>query len=204
MTATEQLFTRAVAAIDDANRQDPNLESFDGKDVPKALLYSERMTHWLATLAPEASEVLRLAARAQHIRRWMIPRTDHPQGKAGYYAWRIALYDFHARQTAKILSEVGYNADTIDAVSALLRKEQLKQKPDMQLLEDVICLVFLESYFSEFAKQHDDEKLIAIIRKTWHKMSPQGHAAASTLVLGQKDQALIAKALAEPSPDDRA
>jgi hypothetical protein len=195
MSSNDDRFKHAIAAIDDANREDPNRETFEGTQYAKELLYSERMSHWLDRVEPGASDALKLAARAQHIRRWTSPRSDYPQGKRGYYQWRTSLYRFHADEAEKILVEVGYGAETIDRVKSLLRKEKIKQDPEMQLLEDVICLVFLQSYFSDFARQHDEAKMITIIRKTWRKMSDRGHEVALQLELSDGDKALIEKAL---------
>ncbi|MBR9998556.1 MAG: DUF4202 family protein, partial [Cyclobacteriaceae bacterium] len=52
---------------------------------------------------------------------------------------------------------------------------------ESQLLEDVVCLVFLENYFNEFAHLHEEDKLIRIIRKIWEKMSEKGHLEAFEL-----------------------
>ena len=191
-------FETAIARFDAANAEDPNLEEVDGAACPKELLYAQRMTAWLDKLAPSASEALRLAARAQHIRRWAIPRRDYPMTRTGYLKWRTTLYRFHADTAGNILREVGYDADTIAAVQSLLRKERLKRNPDMQCLEDVACLVFLESYFTDFAPQYDEQKVLDILRKTWKKMSEQGRAAARHLALPEAAQALVKKALATP------
>lgn len=180
-------YSLALEKIDAANSLDP---------LEKELLYSRRMTEWLNRLEPEASESLRLAARAQHIMRWKIPRSDYPMDRAGYHRWRTRLYDFHADAAAKILREAGYDDATIARVRSLIRKERIKSDPEMQTLEDVICLVFLENYFHEFAQDHDEQKLITILQRTWKKMSERGHAAALGLPMKAGDRAIIEKALA--------
>ncbi len=190
-------FQQAIARFDAANAEDPNLESWQGMEHPKELLYALRMTGWLERFAPDASEALRLAVRAQHIRRWSIPRSDYAEGKAGYKEWRSTLARFHAGSAGSILAEVGYDAATIRRVQGLIRKEQLKRDAEAQCLEDVACLVFLESYFADFAQKHDEAKLIDILQKTWKKMSPAGHAAALGLALPAAARELVEKALAE-------
>ncbi|MFQ5598794.1 MAG: DUF4202 domain-containing protein [Nitrospiria bacterium] len=192
-----QQFKDTIARIDAVNSQDPNQAFFDGKAVPKEILYAERMTKWLAHLSPEASEAIQLAARSQHIARWKIPRSDYPMDRKGYHRWRTTLNRFHADTAADILRDVGYDKDTIARVSNLLLKKGLKSNPEMQILEDVICLVFLESYFADFSKKHDEAKLIPIVRKTWKKMTPRGHEAALGLDLSPEAKALIEKALHE-------
>ena len=188
-------FKDALRLIDEANSQDPNTESFEGENYPKELLYSMRMTKWLETLEPHASEALRLAVRSQHIRRWEIPRSDYPLGRKGYHQWRTRLYDYHGEKAAEILEKVGYEAETIARVRKMLKKQGLKSNPETQTLEDVVCLVFLESYFWDFSRLHDEEKIIAILRKTWVKMSPRGREAARELSLNAGAEALLSKAL---------
>ena len=195
MTAASTRFETAIARFDAVNAEDPNSEEVNGVTYPKELLYAQRMTAWLGRLAPDASEALRLAARAQHIRRWVIPRRDYPMTRTGYLRWRTTLYRFHADTAGDILREAGYDDATVAAVQSLLRKERLKRNPDMQCLEDVACLVFLESYFANFAPQYDEQKVLDILRKTWKKMSPRGQAAARHLTLPPAAGALLEKAL---------
>ncbi len=192
-----ELFRDAIERFDRANSEDPNKEVHESEEHPRELLYARRMTKWLERLEPDASESLRLAARCQHICRWTIPRSEFPMDRRGYHQWRTTLARFHAEKAGEILREVGYDEELITRVQSLLRKEQLKKNPDTQTLEDVICLVFLENYFSDFAKKHEEEKLITIVRKTWKKMSPRGHEAALQLELNSADRALVEKALAE-------
>jgi hypothetical protein len=190
-------FEAAITQFDKANAEDPHTEIVGGAAHPKELLYAQRMTAWLDKLAPDASEALRLAARSQHIRRWELPRADFPMDRTGYLRWRTTLYRFHADTAGQILRDVGYGDATIERVQTLLRKERLKRDPDVQCLEDVICLVFLESYLLDFAVQQDREKLINILRRTWKKMSPRGHAAALALDLSPEARELVEDALAE-------
>lgn len=191
MNPPSTLFHLAIDQIDAANRSDPNVEIVDGVGHPAALLYSQRMSAWLDRLAPDAPEPLRLAVRAQHIRRWESPRENYPMDRAGYHRWRTDLGKFHAQVTGKILEDIGYDAVAISRAQSLLRKERLKADPDAQMLEDVICLVFLENYFAPFSEKHDEEKLIGILRRTWAKMSDRGHAAALQLNLPAEKRRLV-------------
>ncbi len=188
-------FARAIAAFDAANAEDPHTITEGGERAPKELVYARQMTAWLDRLAPEAAEALKLAARCQHIHRWTIPRDDYPKDRTGYLRWRTDLKNFHADLAAEILADLGYDKATIARVKALLRKHRLKQDSEAQLLEDVVCLVFLENYFLDFSRQHDDAKVINIVRKTWDKMSPAGHEAALALDLPPEAQKLVAAAL---------
>lgn len=198
MSQPADRFSRAMAGIDAFNSRDPNRFDVAGKSVAKELYYGQRMSHWLIVLAPDASEALRLAVRAQHIGRWTSPRAGFPAGKQGYYRWRRALADFHAKTAGEILAEAGYDAATIARVGQLLRKQNLKTDEEAQLLEDAACLVFLENFFTEFSRRHEDAKVIDILRKTWAKMSAKGHAAALTLAGSLPDdrRRLIEAALA--------
>ena len=189
-------FQAAIDAIDDANRDDPNRETLDGEALPKEIAYARRMTRWLERLAPDASELLRLAVRAQHIRRWSIARDAYPMDRKGYLRWRTDLARFHAETVAGILRARGYDADEVARVQALVQKKKFRSDPEAQTLEDAACLVFLESYFSDFATKHDDAKLANILRKSWAKMSAPAQQAALALDLPPETRRLVERALA--------
>ncbi len=189
-------YQEAIARFDAANAEDPTMEAVDGEPVPKELIYGRRMSERLEAFAPDAPESVKLAVRAQHIRRWEVPRQSYPEGRAGYLKWRTDLYKRHGDIAGEIMQDVGYDDDTIARVKTLLRKRGLKTDPDVQLLEDVICLVFLEHYFHDFAKQHEEQKLIPIVQKTWNKMTARAHEAAMQLDYAPEDLALIRRALA--------
>jgi hypothetical protein len=183
-------FDDAIAAIDAANAADPNHEHFDGRDWPKELLYGQRMSAWLDRLAPHASETLKLAARAQHIERWHIPRKDYDEGKKGYHLWRTMLYRYHAERAGEILKRAGYDEEAVARVATLLQKKHLRSDPEAQTLEDAACLVFLENHFAEFSTRYEPDKIVDIVRKTWAKMSPTGHEAALALAGSLPPEAL--------------
>lgn len=189
-------FEKAIAAIDQKNAEDPHIEIYDGKEYPKELLYSQRMSEKLLEFQPDASDELQIAARAQHICRWKTPRSDYPMDRPGYLRWREDLKKFHADLTADILREVGYDEEFIKRVSFLIRKKLIKKDEESQTMEDVVCLVFLQFYFDDFAAKHDDEKVVDIVQKTWAKMSPKGHNAALKLPLSKESLRLIKEALA--------
>lgn len=157
---------------------------------------AERLSRWVARLAPDAPEALELAARCQHLRRWEIPRSSYPEGRIGYLEWRKELSQFHAARAGEILREVGYDAETIERVALINQKRALKLDPDVQTMEDALCLAFLEHEIDEFAAKHSEEKLIDILQKTWRKMSDRGHAEALALPLSPGVQALVGRALA--------
>jgi hypothetical protein len=188
-------FDDAIRRFDEANAEDPNSEIVSGQPLPKELVYGQRMSARLAVFAPDAPETVKLAARAQHIRRWEVPRDTYPEGRAGYLKWRTDLYKRHAEIAGEIMGDVGYDAEPIDRVQTLLRKRGLKTDPDVQLMEDIICLVFLEHYFHDFARKHDEEKLIPIVQKTWNKMTEQAHEVALQLDYAPDDLAVIQKAV---------
>ena len=170
----------AIALIDAANAADPNLVMTEGIAIAKELLYAQRMSAMLQRFAPEADEAIRLAVRAQHIERWKIPRSNYLQNRAGYHEWRTTLYGFHATRAGELIRNAGYDEDVIARVAAMLGKKSLSD-PATQMMEDVVGLVFLESYMADFAAQHpeyDEAKWLGIISKTWRKMSPRGHAFA--------------------------
>jgi len=199
VTRQDVRVSEAFRQFDQANADDPNIETVDGTEHPKELLYAQRMTATLEEFAPEASDEVRLAVRCQHIRRWTIPRETYPEGREGYRRWRSDLARFHADTAASILGGIGYDQESIARVSLLLRKERLKSDPEVQLLEDVACLVFLTHYLSAFVEKHESTKVIDILRKTWRKMSDKGHTAALQLNWDTKTRPLVEAALSSSS-----
>lgn len=195
MISDQRRFQQAIQKFDNENSQDPNKETLKGEEHPKELLYARRMSGWLNKLAPNSSEALQLAARSQHICRWIIPRDQYAMDRKGYLMWRTDLRKFHAQKAGEILKDCGYDEKTIGQVQSLILKEKVKVDPESQLLEDVVCLVFLESYFGEFSHKHDEEKVISIIRKTWKKMSDNGHEEALKLDLPPDARLVVKKAL---------
>jgi hypothetical protein len=203
MIENQQRFQAAIERFDAANAEDPSVEIHEGKPYPKELLYARRMSSALDRLELNAPEAVRLAVRAQHICRWKIPRGDFPKGRDGYRKWRTELARFHAATAARILRETGYDAPTIQRVGSLLQKQRLKADPDTQLLEDAVCLVFLEYYAAGFIREHDEPKLLNIFRRTWSKMSPRGQQAALQLELPPPVRVIVEKALEQGKPPAR-
>ena len=198
MTVPDDRLARAVAAIDAANADDPNTvvapAEEQGVTRPKELAHAELMTAWVSRLRPDASEALLLAARAHHIRRWVVPRASYPEGRAGYLRWRRDLHERHATDVGVILDEAGYDATMIARVQDIVRKRNLARDPEVQVLEDALCLVFIETQFGELAAKLDRPKMVDVVRKTLKKMSAQGQAMALSLELPPDDRALIEEA----------
>ena len=197
---------KVLTAIDEINRQDTNVTIVNNTEHPKELLYGQRMTACLMQHWPQASELLQIAVRAQHIKRWHLKRTEFAQGKAGYYQWRIALGKFHAELTANLMREQGYNDEQAKQTASIICKENLKDKAssqlnkDSQTLEDVACLVSLKHYFDAFAdnylKQDNEAKIIRIVQLTWKKMSEEAHNIALQMSMPSHLADLVNKALA--------
>jgi len=175
---TQALYQSAIAAFDQANAEDPNKVTASGKEYPKELLYAQRMTEMQERFAPDASEAVKLACRAQHIQRWKSPRSDYPMDKKGYMLWRTNLYKFHAETAGALMKSVGYDDEMIACVKIIIGKKDLKTNSETQMMEDVVDLVFIEHYMLHFALQkpdYDEAKWIMIIKKTWDKMSESAH-----------------------------
>jgi hypothetical protein len=194
MTGDER-FQSAIALIDAANAEDPTTIAVGEVVGPKELVHSEMLTRWMRELTPEPSEALLLAARGQHIRRWQHPRSSYPEGRGGYLRWRTGLYVFHAEQTAMLLREAGYDDASIARVSSIIRKQGLGHHPEVQAIEDGLCLVFLETQLAELAGKTDRAKMLDILRKTWRKMSPAAHQHALALTFAPEEHTLIREAL---------
>lgn len=188
-------FETAIALIDKKNAEDPNTYQVAGFEYAKELLYSQRMTRKLLQFEPNASKALQIAARAQHICRWEIARNEFPMDRVGYLKWRETLKKMHATTTGEILQQVGFDNEFVDRVKKIILKKLIKKNEESQALEDVICLVFLDYYFDEFAAKHSDEKIIDILKKTWVKMSEKGHQAALKLPFSDKSLALVKQAI---------
>lgn len=188
-------FLEAIRRIDVENAADPRRITTERGSMPYELLYSQHLTRWVSRLAPQASEALALAARGQHIARWMIPREKYAQGLRGYLEWRETLKAFHAEKMAVILRDCGYGPDLIGEVRLLVTKERLPEDdPETQALEDALCLVFLELQLGEVMARHPRAKVLDILGKTLAKMSGEGRTRALALNLPAEAVAMVREA----------
>ena len=188
-------FREAVRRFDELNAADPNREIVDGSPQPRELIHAQRLSDWVITLAPDASEVLRLAARSQHLCRWEIPRASCEMTRAGYHQWRTRLKKFHAEKSAGVLRAVGYPEEIVTRVQDLNLKKNFPADPESRVLEDALCLVFLQFQFADLARKTDAEKVINALRKSWQKMTPLGHDHALKLYYGARERELLERAL---------
>ena len=193
-------FARAVAAFTAVSAGDPAREIDEGEARPRELVQSERLVRWVQRLAPDACEALRLAAHCQHIGRFQLPRASYPDGRSGYLRWRSELARRHAETAHEILSSLGYDEATLEHVRRIVLKQNLSRDADVQLMEDALCLSFLEHELSEFAARHEDPKVVSILRKTWRKMSPRARDLALTLPLDGRSGKLVGLALDPTAP----
>jgi len=186
----------AFAGFDEYNKRDPKVITTEGEGtVPEEYFFALQLYNWVKKLEPQASEALLLASRCQHIGRWESPRESYPEGKAGYLNWRSNLAKYHAYVAAGIMGEAGYNEPEIEEVQRILLKKQLKTDPEVQVMENALCLVFLEFQFEDFSEKHDEAKIIRILQKTWGKMTGPGREAALSLNYSEKAMSLLKKAL---------
>lgn len=195
-TSEVNAYARARALLDEAHAADPKRVA-DGR--PAELVYADRMEAWAVRLVPDSSPLLRLAARGQHLERWLTPRATFPAGRPGYLAWRRLLYVKQSERARELLLQAGIPAEDAAAVATWIAKSGLKTNAGTQALEDAACLVFLENELGEFAAQHAEypaEKLVEIIRKTWRKMSPAAQQAALGLPLPPVVAELVQRAVA--------
>lgn len=193
-------FEAALRRFDEENARDPHSEQVGGSAQPRELIYAQWLTEWVLRLCPKASEELRLAARCQHICRWMVPRDSYPMTRAGYLKWREGLKHFHAQKAGEILREVGYPAEVIARVQSLNLKQNFPHDAEGRVLEDALCLVFLERQLGNLASKATEDKMINVLQKAWKKMTPAAQAQALKLGYSPEQQVLLQKAL---SPEER-
>ena len=192
---TEARYEKALSLIDKAHAEDPNKVTVNGVQVPYELHYARKMSEYLKKRSPHASDELKLAIRAQHFRRWEIARSSYPMTRFGYHSWRTFLKKRQAEHASEICLTSGFSEEEALRVASMIRKEDLKKDEETQILEDVACLVFLDDQFDEFEKEHDEEKIVKILQKTWTKMSDRGHELALEIDMSDRARSLVAKAL---------
>lgn len=186
-------FTAAMMAIDGANAEDPERVTIDGAARPKELVHAEVVQRWVEHLDPDADEAQLLAARAHHLRRWVSPRSDFPDGRAGYLRWRTEHKRRQAEEVAQLLVDAGYAQEMVDRVADLVAKRG--RGPQAHTHEDALCLAFLELQFGDLADRLGDDRTIVVVRKTAAKMSPAGLVAVGEVSFGPREQRLLAAAL---------
>jgi hypothetical protein len=188
-------FETALRRFAEENARDPNTETADGVVQPRELLYARRLSDWVVRLCPDASEPLRLAARCQHLCRWEIPRSSYPMTRAGYLHWRANLKKYHAQKAGDILRELGYPEAVVRCVQDLNLKKHFPDDPETRVLEDALCLVFLEYQLADLAVKTAEDKTINALQKSWQKMTPAGRAEALKLNYGPREKVLLERAL---------
>jgi hypothetical protein len=188
-------FAAALRRFDEENSRDPNVQLINGKSVPRELAYSEWLSAWVLRLKPQASEALRLAARSAHLCRWAIGRDTYPSNRAGYLRWREALKQFHAQKVAAILAQAGYSQTVIAHVQGLVSKRAFPSDPESRVLEDALCLVFLEHQLADLAEKNPADKVVNALQKSWKKMTPMAQEIARGLSFEPRERALLDRAL---------
>lgn len=189
-------FDQTLAAIDALHAEDPRSTILaDGTSMPKELAYAQRMSGWLDRVHDAPDDVLRLAVRAQHLQRWLVPRDEYPEGRVGYLTWRRDQGKRAGETTVQLMQEAGYSAEDAQRVTAMIGKKGLGRDPDVQALEDCACLVFLENYFADFSRKIEHDHMVRIVQMTWRKMSPRAHALALKLPMSDASLALVKEAL---------
>jgi hypothetical protein len=196
-----QRFEAAIRRFDEENGRDPNQISIDGVPRSRELVYAQWLTDWVLRLCPSASEELRLAARSQHICRWTVPRESYPMTRAGYLQWREGLKKFHAKKAGEILAEVGYPQEAINRVQQLNLKKDFPRDAETRVLEDALCLVFLERQLGDLASKTSEDKMVNALQKSWNKMTPAAREHALKLSYSPTEKALLGRALKNPSQE---
>lgn len=186
---------KAFALFDAYNRQDPDQLVWEGTSYPREYFYALQLHGWVLKLSPQAGVPLRLASRCQHIGRWQIPRENYPMDKTGYFKWRQELARFHAETAGKLMEEAGLGPEEILAVRHILLKEHIRTNPEVQVMENALCLVFLQFQYEDFLHLHEKEKVVRILERSWKKMSEPGREAAMALDYSDDARALLQEAM---------
>ena len=192
---TSARLRQALERIDELNSADPHEIQVRGEARPKELTHAAMVSAWIERLRPDADDALRIAAHGHHVRRWAIPRREYPQGRRGYLRWRQALQELHAATLGEVMTEAGYEAAAIERAQDLVRKKNLRRDPDVQALEDALCLVFLETQLGDFRARQQDDHVSEILRKTWDKMSAEARVLAVDLDLAPDDRWFLQRVL---------
>jgi hypothetical protein len=185
----------AIELFDVYNQQDPRKIVVNGSEYSYEYFYALQLYNWVKKLEPEASDVLLLASRCQHIGRWQKPREEYPADRIGYLKWRTDLAKFHADIAGELMLQTGLAEETIKAVQHIILKKQLRSNYEVQVMENALCLVFLQFQYDDFLQKHDDDTMIRILQKTWNKMTDPGREAALSLEFNGRGKELIGKAL---------
>ena len=188
-------YSRTLAALDALHAEDPRRVEVAGESVPRELWHAGRMSAWLERLHDRPDELMRLAVGGQPLQRWQVPRSDYPEGRVGYLTWRRDQGQRAGETTGGLMREAGFDDAAAEAVQRMIRKQGLGRDPGAQAVEDCACLVFLENYFGDFAKQIDHDHLIRIVQMTWKKMSPKAHELALGLPMSDEARGLVEEAL---------
>lgn len=192
---TSARLRQALDRIDEINSADPHEIQVRGEARPKELTHAAMVSAWIERLRPDAGDALRLAARGHHVGRWAIPRGEYPKGRRGYLRWRQALQELHAATLGEVMTEAGYDTAVIERAQDLVRKKNLRRDPDVQALEDALCLVFLETQLGDFRARQPEDRMAEILRKTWDKMSANARALAVELDLPPDDRRFLQRTL---------
>ena len=198
MTERPERYEAAIAAIDAANAADPHGLEFKGAERPKEQLHAELMTEWVLRLRPEAPEALLLAARAHHVKRWLVPRSEFPAGRRPYLRWRRAMHAVHAELAGALLEPLGYPPAELERIGELIAKRtDIREDADAQALEDALSLVFFQTQLDSTLPSLDPAQARRVLGRTWRKMSAAGREAARGLPLSEAGREAMAAAIPE-------
>jgi len=187
----------AFKLFDEYNQHDPRSIIWKNAEYPLEYAYSLMLSEWVLSLQSASSEELLLASRSQHIGRWEIPRDSYPEGRVSYLKWRKDLARHHAAISGNLMQIAGYEINKIERVKDIILKKRIKQDAEVQIMENALCLLFLEYQYEDLRKKylHDPEKMVNILYKSLLKMDSHGHAVARLLNFTSEGLKLVKKAI---------
>lgn len=188
-------YHKAIIAIEQIHSKDITQEQHNGSLIPAEFLYGKRMLKTLELVSPESSYAMKLAVQCQHLQRWGVPRSSYTYDRRGYHEWRREVMKYQLEQTINLLSSISIDEIDIKWIAQVINAQENKADSNGLIIMDTACLVFLKWYMEPFAKKHESEKVLDILKKTFRKMSTDAQNLISKLDLPESSLQVLNQAI---------